>query len=261
VCMYVCICQLSRYIFVLVYAISCILLLYFSARFLTFLLLRLSAGLKKSFTPPSEVSDNRTITLPAGQTWPQEEGSLYVRDCYEQLMTALWNTKQKEVVHIVKGTPGVGKSVFLDYALWWLVTTKKKKVLYMYKGGKTSHMYTAGGVTTYMDLHVYPELLRSLYPQVDVVLFDPAVGNKDCLLEVTGNPYFDLAEKLVIAAVSPDKVNYGFLEHEQIHTEEWFMGPLSREEMDKMFNAGALVCVDKRFKLPSSILYYESDFG
>ena len=74
-----------------------------------------------------EVKENkRFLVLPEKQTWGgvHDQGNImYVRHCYEQLFQIIDTDWDKTNSHfLLLGTPGIGKSYFLYYVAWKLLT-------------------------------------------------------------------------------------------------------------------------------------------
>ena len=98
--------------------------------------------------------------------------NLYWRDCYWPLCEKYWNTSYKYVVFT--GTPGIGKSVFRSFMVWWEVQKAKElklsSVILMLKSPKeTSSVHGAfieKGVITSMFTLDYSEL-KVLYNELN----------------------------------------------------------------------------------------------
>jgi RHS (Retrotransposon Hot Spot) family protein len=176
-----------------------------------------------------------SISADSDHVWQQTDTKhLFVRSCYNDLWELVaqecfdhaGNIITKGDGFIVSGTPGVGKSCFLDFCLYKLLNMKKT-VGYVYGKSGTVRIYnTDGTVQKYKVTDNHEGALAML---VDFLLIDPPEN---------GNPNFlggkkGLSKKKFILAVSPDRNNCQALRKETSKMVV-YMGTCSSEEAEAM---------------------------
>jgi hypothetical protein len=161
---------------------------------------------------------------------------LFVRDCYPELFELcqkifsgeIQRSENGEIEGIfIKGTPGVGKSCFLDYALHRYYRKEGKSVLYLRGPGKRAYAFLKDDTVLEMSLAIALEM--RVAADVDVVLYDPPEASY--LTDDVDS--LDLCSKPFIVAVSPDPENCKKLQKDTL-IEELFMGTCSLDEAMKM---------------------------
>ena len=157
-----------------------------------------------------EMQEKRQCVVCKGDMdWPAADSeTLFVNPAYLSLYSecqSLWSGGIQAV--FVKGTPGIGKSCFLDYVLFRLLT-EGKTVLYadcpsdcMYKFYPPSK---GGGYEVFRGVfEALTKLDVANSTDVDVVLFDPHENSKETQ-NYTRKHFFG---KDILVAVSPDPEN------------------------------------------------------
>ena len=180
------------------------------------------------------------ISADSEHRWPQtRKKSLFVRDCHVDL----WNIVQQrygigdeanEVAPdeggpegtAIKGTPGVGKSCFLDYCLHQLLTLQKTVCYFHGKTGFTRIFKPNGTVEKYKMAGIE---VSSLSQQADYLLIDPPENGDPNFL---GGEY-GLAGKTFILAMSPDRNTCQAIK-KGASMSSLYMGPYSLEEALRM---------------------------
>lgn len=201
----------------------------------------------------SEEQDGKTISIQADieEVWMQTESkTLFVRSCYKDIWHkvaqhyfsasdgAMRNDEETADGFVISGTPGVGKSCFLDFALHKLLSLGKT-VLYLH--GKTSQggIFKADAET--VEKYSIADIIQgSLASTVDFILIDPPEG---------GDPNFfgghtNLKGKKFILAVSPDRNNCQSIRKDTT-TLKLYMGTCLLEEAEEM----RLACYEQRVTL------------
>jgi hypothetical protein len=171
-----------------------------------------------------------TMLISEGQNeWIQTRSTaMYVRPCYP----TLWNlckgafTHRQQGVAIV-GTPGIGKSCFLDYALHRFVQEEGKRVLYLYGSEDQAFIFQRGVATK--EGSIAEARSEKWATGVDLVLFDPpedaAVSNSISRGIMCGKNF--------IVAMSPDPENCKKLRKDTVPP-LLYMGTLSLQEAEDM---------------------------
>lgn len=187
---------------------------------------------------------------------------LFVRDCYEPLFAEGLRQFEENKIQtaFIVGTPGVGKSCFLDYLLV-KYTSKGSTVLYLSGPRNEAYLFRDGQVFV-SDLEKLTVNLRELEHRsidFDVVLFDPHetpaatnILHKDHLY---GKPAF--------VSISPDKHNCQKL-RKDLQTEglyvDLYMGTVPLNEAQKMreqcFPQASSRAVEERYKVLGGIARY-----
>eukprot|EP00978_Attheya_sp_CCMP212_P000131 scaffold244_cov38-Attheya_sp.AAC.1 len=168
--------------------------------------------------------NGKTITLSADTQykWIQTRAKvLFVPCCYDEIWTLLQQYTSIDTDRLdgffISGTPGIGKSCLLDFALHNL-RQEGKAVLYLHGKDEKGYVFgTDGSLETYSIAEV---INNGLAQGVDFVLIDPPEG---------GDPNFfgmgNLKGKPFILALSPDRNNCQSL-RKDASTLELFMGTI-----------------------------------
>jgi hypothetical protein len=181
--------------------------------------------------------NGNTISLSADspERWIQTKSKvLFVPSCYDEI----WTICQDEVIDgtssltgiVISGTPGVGKSCFLDFALHKLLIEQGKPVLYLHGKDGHAYVYTIGddGIVERQRHTIAHVRENDIAAEVDFVLIDPPEG---------GDPNFfsegNLMSKKFILAVSPDRNNCQSLRKGRGQL-KLYMGTRTIEELEKM---------------------------
>ena len=157
---------------------------------------------------------------------------LYKQSCYDDI----WDICRRALEAafdgvVISGTPGVGKSCFLDFALHKLrADESNKSVLYVH--GKSGFVYHYKKDGTVEELLIADAISGKLATAVDFVLIDPPEG---------ADPNFwghkNLHGKKFILSVSPDPNNCQGL-RKDAHTVDLYMGGLeSMQDVESMRSA------------------------
>ena len=160
---------------------------------------------------------------------------LFIRRCYIELLQRCRNQWDggTEGIYVI-GTPGVGKSCFLDYALHCSLYNHHENVLYLdgprEKARLFRHDHDNGtiSVTEYKLKEFLQE--RGIPDEINVVLYDP---HEDAAHTNDVNLY-DLEGKRFLVAVSPDADNCKKLKKDDESQVVFYMGPLSSDEAECM---------------------------
>lgn len=165
--------------------------------------------------------------------WPVSgKEEISVRECYETALNhchTAWNADFQIV--FLKGTPGVGKSVFLDYALSSLITDGKKVLLI---SGPTNRAMLFVNHTTHPEVtDVMAGLEGKWAEKADYVLIDPPENSAE------SQKYHKsfLCGKNTVAAVSPDPEKLKKLEKDDKSCVRVYMGPCSYVEARDMWQS------------------------
>ena len=190
---------------------------------------------------------NNVINLAAdsNHTWIQTGSKmLFKQSCYDDI----WDICRRAALVfdgvVLSGTPGVGKSCFLDFALHRL-RTDNESVLYVH--GKSGYAFIYKSDGNVEQVSIADAISGQLAKTVDFILLDPPEG---------GDPNFwgykNLHNTKFILAVSPDRNNCQGL-RKDASTVDLYMGALlSIDEVEEM----RLACypnvpqriVEKRYK-------------
>jgi len=175
------------------------------------------------------------------EVWPVSgRKEIYVRDCYRMALQhchTAWN--QDFQIVFMKGTPGVGKSVCLDYFLSSLISEKKKVLLV---SGPTNKSVIFINHSTPPETIDAMEALRGKWAKkVDYVLIDPPENSG----QSQDYHYSFLHGKKTVAAVSPDPENLKKLEKDDEANGRIYIGPCAYDEGSEMWKA----CYSSRVSL------------
>eukprot|EP00978_Attheya_sp_CCMP212_P038443 scaffold190657_cov24-Attheya_sp.AAC.1 len=168
--------------------------------------------------------------------WRQTRSNrLFVQDCYAPLLQEcklLQGPPRQDYGQcqgvIVEGTPGVGKSCFLDYALHDY-TQDEKKVLYLDGPANEAILYERNVAPQTYNLE--NALKNRIAEYADIIIFDPhEESNKHGLVNVKA-----FCKKPFIVAISPDRENCKKLRKPQdVGLMTLYMGPPSEAELEEM---------------------------
>jgi hypothetical protein len=170
----------------------------------------------------------------AGREWIQTRSfRLFVRPCYIELFrecTALHNRDNPVEGVFVCGTPGIGKSCFLDYALYRLLLANKS-VLYLDGPRDDAFIFSPDGRV--VEYKLDDAIRKRMAANVDVVLYDP---HEDAH-KTNDVPLSKLEHKPFIVAMSPDKDCCSKLRKDTRAKTHLYLGTLSLEEAQNMRDA------------------------
>ena len=163
---------------------------------------------------------------------------LFVRPCYPELFAlckAKWAAGAQGI--FILGTPGVGKSCFLDYALHGYLydATDRKNVLYLHGPQERAYLFQHGdGGATTVTGHKLSDVLDGSVAipsdSFDVVFYDPhesAERTNDVHISFFKNKEF-------VVPISPDKENCKKLRKDTRSKTKLYMGTLSEQEAEAM---------------------------
>jgi hypothetical protein len=168
------------------------------------------------------------ILVSTGVEWLQTAThTLFVRQCYVQLYA--WARAQTCAGVFIVGTPGVGKSCFLDYALHRLREEEGKSVMYISGPQRRVFIYRPDGGVEGFPLQ--EALSDNMADNVDFVLYDPP---EDVAHDVVTLSSF--RSKPFIVAMSPDAENCKKLRKDAGFV-DLYMGPTTLAEAQNMRNS------------------------
>ena len=161
---------------------------------------------------------------------------LFVRPCYRELFDlckSAWTQGNLQGV-FVYGTPGIGKSCFLDYVLHRCLEDNKK-VLYLYGKRNKAYLFqpNAQGNTTFAKYKltaVMDEDVKLPPDSFDIVLFDPHENAAD----TNRVHHYFFRGKNFLVALSPDEDNCEGLRKDTLSKIRCYMGTVSKEEAEDM---------------------------
>lgn len=161
-------------------------------------------------------NDGKKLLIPDDtvNVWMQTKlKTLFVRRCYNEIWNKVelhyFNVSETGEVataeetldgFVITGTPGVGKSCFLDFCLHKLLGLGKT-VLYFYGKTKLARIYNSNGII--QNYSITDNREGALASEVDFILIDPPEGGDANFLGGETN----LAGKKYILAISPDRNN------------------------------------------------------
>ena len=161
------------------------------------------------------------------ENWIQVDSKkLFVRGCYAPIYDLVVGTEGTEGAFVM-GTPGVGKSCFLDYALYRL-HEEGKTVLYLSGPKGKAYIYVSNGSVEEFPLQ--QALDDRMAENVDFVLYDPHENAQDT--NAVHRSHF--AGKKFIISISPDEENCKKLRKDVRTAFNVYMGPTSFEEAEAM---------------------------
>jgi hypothetical protein len=162
-----------------------------------------------------------------GNDWIQTRSpKLFVRACYDPIYNLAVGQEGAEGAFVI-GSPGVGKSCFLDYALYRL-QEENNSVLYLSGPLRKAYVYLPNGEVAEFSLE--DALSQNMAENVNFVLYDPheTASNTD---DVNVN---DFKKKKFIVAMYPDEDNWKKLRKDARTAFDLYMGPTSIEESEAM---------------------------
>ena len=170
--------------------------------------------------------------------WPVSgERRVYVRRCYDTVFSLCQTAWAAGIQGIfVKGTPGIGKSFFLNYALYRLVA-KGKTVLLLSGPMNVAYVYknleerpTVVKLDEATKVKVADGMATFLAASTDYVLYDPHEDPQKTQRYATQH----FCEKPFLVAVSPDPANCKKLEKDTNQAATLYMGPMDSDEAEEM---------------------------
>ena len=163
--------------------------------------------------------------------WPVSESkTIYVCECYSaiyDLCHQAWNAGCPLV--LLRGTPGVGKSLFLDFALSRLVSDGKNVMVVCGPRG-SAFLYTSSHDQPPEEISLQEAQINKRAGDVEYVLYDPQEDPKE-------TQKFSLSffcGKNVLIAVSPDPQNCSKIIKDAKIKAELYMGPTDLAESEAM---------------------------
>ena len=178
------------------------------------------------------------LVFPSDSVWdtdhPQKwlvslKKTVFVRQCYVELYALCqhaWNANVQGV--FLKGTPGVGKSYFLDYVMSNLVRAGKKVLLL---SGPSDRAWLCSGFDESADTCSLKAALTNRWANgSDYVLFDPHEDPRKTQDLYLGS----FCDKKFLIAMSPDPMNCAKIVKDAELTETIYMGPTTMEESENM---------------------------
>lgn len=170
-----------------------------------------------------------SLTADSDHKWIQTKSKrLFVPSCYDDIWQLCeTNLSVFDGVEVC-GTPGVGKSCFLDFALHNLLADEKS-VLYVHGKSEQVYLYRNDGN---VEEHSIADAISGKFAQtVDYVLIDPPQGREPNFF---GEKH--LHGKKFILAVSPDRNNCQSLRRDAA-TVVLYMGPVQSIEVAQEMRA------------------------
>lgn len=207
--------------------------------------------------------DGKCVLCKGDMDWPAADSAkLFVNPSYLSLFSECQSLMAGGIqAMFVKGSPGIGKSCFLDYALYRFLK-EEKTVLYadcpfdvIYKFYPPSR---GGGYERTSGVFDSLTRLGMANAEVDVVLFDPHEDSGKTQ-DYTRKHFFG---KFIVVAVSPDPENCKKLVKATGHSQALlYMGTLALEEAELMRNACYTNSVTqellmKRYKIMGGVARY-----
>jgi hypothetical protein len=186
------------------------------------------------------VTMSACLTVPpdsAWTVWPvSRKSSIYIRDCYPKiygLCREAWDAACEPACELVilQGTPGVGKSLFLDYALSKLLSDNK--IVMLLSGPRETVFIYKNYVEPPEEHEIKQARTNKLAAGVDYVLYDPQE-------DPTATQYLDMTffcGKKFLIAISPDPDNCSKIIKDAEQNAEVYMGPTDMDESEAMRKA------------------------
>ena len=186
--------------------------------------------------PNNDALRSSCLVTTNGASFPQTgTNKLFIRRCYTELLQSChdqWNNGTQGIYVI--GTPGVGKSCFLDYVLHCCLYNDRENVLYLdgprRKARHFRHDHDNGTIS--VTEYELKEFLMFGIPsdEIDVVLYDPhevAARTDDVHID-------ELKEKRFLVATQPKRDYCKKLKKDSDSMFIFYMGPLSSVEAECM---------------------------
>lgn len=165
----------------------------------------------------------------AWEEWPiSEESVIYVRACYPvlyDLCEKAWETQQ---LVVIKGSPGVGKSLFINYALFHLLS-KNQKVLVV-SGPDDKALLYSDAISKPETCPLQQARQENWAAKADYVLFDPHEDPR--ATQAFSGKFF--CRKKALVAISPDPENLTKILKDIKAKQTFYMGPADFEEAEVM---------------------------
>jgi len=175
------------------------------------------------------------LSVPADSIWNKwpvsQRRVIYDRPCYAQLYQrcqTAWESGCALVV--VKGTPGIGKSFFLDYVLSKLLLLASKSVMVILGPRGQVHLYKNGHSSAPEEITLTDATTHNRAREVDHVLYDP----QENALQTQEMDISMFCGKNVLIAMSPDPGNCSKILKDATQEQQLYMGPTSFEEAEDM---------------------------
>ena len=113
------------------------------------------------------------ITFQNGVLLGTNEKEFYIRSCYVDLCKILFETPPHDdstVLALLLGTPGIGKSIFLNYVLYYIATNCPRPFCVRYERRNKRFIFRSdGSVSADDEFEVDYYLCDSVVPDVDVI--------------------------------------------------------------------------------------------
>jgi len=179
---------------------------------------------------PTTTNNIVSLTEDSNHTWIKTGSKkLLKQSCYDDI----WDICQRAVAVfdgvVLSGTPGVGKSCFLDFALYKLIKGGKS-VLYVHGKSGFAFKYKRDGNVEEISIAVARN--RKLATTVDFTLLDPPEG---------GDPNFwgykNLNERKFSVTVSPDCNDCQGLRKDASTVDLFMEGLMSIQDVEEMRQA------------------------
>lgn len=176
-----------------------------------------------------EVGTSLCLVSTGGNDWLQTGSTrLFVRPCYPALFQecqALFHGSIQGVFLV--GTPGIGKSCFLDYALHRFLHDYDQSVLYLVGPRERAYLFRPDGAVVEHNLRNALDNNNIMADEhFDVVLYDPHEN-----VERTNDVHISFfRKKNFIVAMSPDEENCKKLRKDTTARAKLFMGTFSLQE-------------------------------
>ena len=166
-----------------------------------------------------------------GRDWLQTNSDrLFIRPCYPALFQECQALFRGHIQGIfLLGTPGIGKSCFLDYALHRFLHDGQS-VLYLDGPNGMAFVFRPDGTAEMHELKTGPYNFNSIADNFDVALYDPhenAERTNDVNLS-----FFQ--KKNFIVAMSPDEQNCKKLRKDTTASATLYMGTFSLQEAEAL---------------------------
>lgn len=178
--------------------------------------------------------EDASLDFPSDGCWERDKWlisgkeSIFVRPCYEDLFSLCQLTWETHQGVFLKGTPGVGKSYYLDYTMDRLLKTDARVLLL---SGPQKQAWLCQGYGKQIEQTSLQTALDDCWAsKSDFVLYDPhenPLATQDLALEAFGGKKF-------LIAMSPDPQNCAKIVKDAEETETFFMGPTTKAESEKM---------------------------
>lgn len=174
------------------------------------------------------------VRVPADSVWKRwpvsQAEMIYERSCYSKISRqceTAWGCGCALV--IVKGTPGIGKSFFLDYVLSKLLSAGHKVMVILGPDDRV-HLYKNGYSGSFDDISMDDAKTRQRANEVDYVLLDPP-ENPFKSQELTMKSF---CGKNVLITMSPDPDSCKKILKDAKQQQHLYIGPTSFEEAEDM---------------------------